>query len=265
MVIHRGLVGGVKVVGQHIEPIQILVQLGHIVALVDVLDARWHSHGQEQACPAGLLRLPLELGPQLLHELGVVVPIPGLAALAVRRVLPVEVDAIEVVLSQELQYVLDELLATVAAGHQRGEPGAGLVPAANGNHGLQLLVVRFESGELGIATYEDEEDASDRSVNGQQRQQEQEEEGDRKLQASEINSPEGRGVSGPLTLLDVLVLVEGLHLVVLGESAERVHQMCTQVGIDVLRIELGRARPVDTPVCVVADHATLAAGFCICN
>lgn len=66
----------------------------------------------------------------------------------------------------------------------------------------------------------------------------------------------------PLTLFDVLVLVKGLHLVILGESTERVHQMCTQVWIYVLRIEFGCARPIDTPVRIVADHATLAAGFC---
>lgn len=61
-----------------------------------------------------------------------------------------------------------------------------------------------------------------------------------------------------LTLLYVLILVEGLHLIILGESTECVDQMCTQIWIYVLGIEFGSAGSVDTPVCVVADHSTLA-------
>lgn len=152
MVVDRGLVRGMEIVGQDVEPIQILVQLGHIVALVNVLDASWHSHGQQQPGATGLLCLALELGTQLLHELCIVIAISRLATLTVCRVLPVQIDAIKVILTQELQYVLDELLTTIRAGHEGREAGRGLVPAADGNHRFQLLVVRFQSREFRIAT-----------------------------------------------------------------------------------------------------------------
>lgn len=131
-----GLVGGVKIIGEDVEPVEVLVQLWHIIALIDVFYAGGHGHGQEETCPSRLLRLPLEFGSKLLDELGVVVAVPGLAAFAVGGVLPVEVDTVEVVLAQELQDIFDELLSTIRTGHQGGEARTSLVPASDSNHGL---------------------------------------------------------------------------------------------------------------------------------
>lgn len=153
MMVNRWLVGGMEIVGQHIEPIQILVQLGHVVTLVNVLDASRNCHGQQETSASGLLRFPFEFGPQLLDKLGIVITISGLAALSMGWIFPIEIDAIEMVLPQEFQDVLDELLPTLVTSHQWRESGTRLVPSANGNHGLQLFVVRFESSELGIATW----------------------------------------------------------------------------------------------------------------
>lgn len=59
------------------------------------------------------------------------------------------------------------------------------------------------------------------------------------------------------TFLDVLVLVEGLQSVALGETSEGVDEVGAEVGVDVLRGELGRARSIDRPVGVVADDLSL--------
>lgn len=65
-------------------------------------------------------------------------------------------------------------------------------------------------------------------------------------------------VEGPLerfferTFLDVLVLVEGFQGIVLGKSTERVDKVGAEIGVDVLRRELGGSRSVDRPVSVVA-------------
>lgn len=64
-----------------------------------------------------------------------------------------------------------------------------------------------------------------------------------------------RKIDGLLTLLDVLVLVEGLQLVVLGDPAEGVDEVGAEVRVDVGGAELGRALPVHGPVGVVAHHA----------
>ena len=44
--------------------------------------------------------------------------------------------------------------------------------------------------------------------------------------------------------LEILVLVKGLNRVILAQAAEGVDEMCTEVGVDVLRSELRRALPV---------------------
>ena len=56
------------------------------------------------------------------------------------------------------------------------------------------------------------------------------------------------------TFFQVLVLVEGLDGVLLGESAEGVDEMRAEVRVDVGGAELGRALPVDGPVGEVAHH-----------
>lgn len=55
-----------------------------------------------------------------------------------------------------------------------------------------------------------------------------------------------------LTLLNVLILVIWLEGVLLGKATEGIDQMRAQVRVDILRVELGRTRPVHGPVCVVA-------------
>lgn len=119
------------------------------------------------------------------------------------------------ILSQEFHNILDELPATLGTGDQRRETGRSLVPAADGQQCAQVLIVRLEAGELGVAA-----------------------------------------------LLDVLVLVEWLHFVVLGETAECVNQMRAQIRIDVLRTELCRSRSIDTPICVITHDACLVRLAC---
>ena len=63
-----------------------------------------------------------------------------------------------------------------------------------------------------------------------------------------------------LTFFQVLVLVERLDGVLLGEASERVDEMRAEVRVDVGRAELGRALPVDGPVGEVADDPLPAHG-----
>lgn len=54
------------------------------------------------------------------------------------------------VLSEELDGVLDELPPPLGIGDHRREPAGAFVPAADGQQGLQVLVIRFESRKLGV-------------------------------------------------------------------------------------------------------------------
>ena len=56
-----------------------------------------------------------------------------------------------------------------------------------------------------------------------------------------------------ITLFKILVFVEGLDGVIFAEPSEGVDEMGAEIGVDVLRSEFGRARPVDGPVGEVAD------------
>ena len=68
------------------------------------------------------------------------------------------------------------------------------------------------------------------------------------------------------TFLDVLVLVEGLYGVILGEAPEGVDEMGAHVRVDVLGAELGRALAVDRPIGKVADHTLpIAGGAVVCR
>ena len=64
----------------------------------------------------------------------------------------------------------------------------------------------------------------------------------------------------PPTFIYVLIGVKNRHLIVVVEAGEGVHQMRTQVGVDVLRDEFGHAFAVHRPVCVVADDALASWG-----
>ena len=57
-----------------------------------------------------------------------------------------------------------------------------------------------------------------------------------------------------LTFLNVLILIKRHQSVILAQASESVDQVGAEVGVDVLRGELGVALPVDRPVGVVAHH-----------
>ena len=74
-----------------------------------------------------------------------------------------------------------------------------------------------------------------------------------------------------LTLLDILILVIRSEAVLPGKASERVDKMSAQVGVDVLRRELGCTWAVHRPVCVVTHNtlsrsgAALPPGYVVCN
>lgn len=75
VMIHRRLISRVIIIAENVEPVQVLVELRHVVALFDVLEARRNRHGEQESRPSGLVVFALELFAQLLHQLGVVVAI----------------------------------------------------------------------------------------------------------------------------------------------------------------------------------------------
>ena len=56
------------------------------------------------------------------------------------------------------------------------------------------------------------------------------------------------------TFFEILIFVEGLDCIIFAQAGKRVDEMGAEVGVDVLRGELGVALPVDRPVGVVAHH-----------
>ena len=84
-------------------------------------------------------------------KLGVVVSILWLAAVSERGVFPIQVQAVEAVLSQKPDGRLDELPPAGGVGHHGTEALGALVPAADGEEGLQVLVVSLQTGKLTVA------------------------------------------------------------------------------------------------------------------
>lgn len=63
--------------------------------------------------------------------------------------------------------------------------------------------------------------------------------------------------SSLFTLFNVLILIEGFHLIVFGEASECIDQMRTEIRIDVLWIEFCGARSINTPIGVIADNSAI--------
>lgn len=58
------------------------------------------------------------------------------------------------ILSKKLDRVLDEFSPSAGVGYHRREPARAFVPTTDGQQGFQVLVVRFQAGELGVSTFE---------------------------------------------------------------------------------------------------------------
>lgn len=87
-----------------------------------------------------------------LDELCVIGAVRFFAAVSRSRVLPVEIQAVKVVLAQVLDGGLGEVLARLRVGDELREARRALVPAADGQQRPQVLVVRLETVEFRIAT-----------------------------------------------------------------------------------------------------------------
>lgn len=102
------------------------------------------------------------------------------------------------ILSKKLDRVLDEFSPSAGVGYHRREPARALVPTTDGQQGFQVLVVRFQAGELGVSTFE---------------------------RVNKLVNNFGRFFFPLCTFLDILILVERFQSVVLGEPAESVDQV----------------------------------------
>lgn len=138
--------------------------------------------------------------PSYLHQVGVIVLVPRLSTVSERGIFPVEIETVEMILSKKLDRVLDEFSPSAGVGYHRREPARALVPTTDGQQGFQVLVVRFQAGELCVSTFE----RVNKLVN---------------------NNNFGRFFFPLYTFLDILILVERFQSVVLGEPAESVDQV----------------------------------------
>lgn len=81
--IHRWLIGRMVIVRQEIEPVEMFVQLWHIVTFLDIFKASWHCHGEEETGSTSFVMFTLKLFAQLLHELCIILTIFRLSAIAI--------------------------------------------------------------------------------------------------------------------------------------------------------------------------------------
>ena len=88
-----------------------------------------------------------------LHQLSVIVSVPRLAPVPESRVLPVQIESIEVILPQELNCVPHQLSSTVSIRYHGGKPGRALVPTTDGQQRLQVLVVALQPDEFRVTTW----------------------------------------------------------------------------------------------------------------
>lgn len=87
-----------------------------------------------------------------LHKERVVLSVSRFAAVSERRVLPVEVQSVEVVLPQKPHCVAHQFCSPVLVSDEWREASRALVPAADSEQRFQLLVVRLQPRELGVPT-----------------------------------------------------------------------------------------------------------------
>lgn len=141
-----------------------------------------------------------------LNEVGIIIFIPRLSTVPERWVFPIEVETIEMILSEKLDCVFNKFLSSTWISDHRWKSAGSLVPSTNGQHGFQVFIVGFESGELGISTLKQQLPWY--------------------LACTIIY---WRFLALMcflfLTFLDVLVLVKWLQRVVLGETTEGVNQV----------------------------------------
>ena len=84
----------------------------------------------------------------------IILSIFRLAAVSGRRIFPIQIQSVEVVLPQEPDRAADEGLPAGGVGHERAEPAGTFVPSSDGQEGLQVAVVGLQCGELAVTTFE---------------------------------------------------------------------------------------------------------------
>ena len=130
----------VIIVAHDMNIIQILVHLGNVVGHVDGGGGSPDGGGQKE--PVGIER-QAEVADEIDEELLVVgrpAPLP--------RILPVEVEAVKVVLLQEAHDAVDKVAPLVAVGHHGRILLAALVPAPDGQGDFQMGVGILQVGGL---------------------------------------------------------------------------------------------------------------------
>lgn len=88
-----------------------------------------------------------------LDKLCIIFSVGWFTAVARCRVFPVEIEAVEIMLTQELDGRSDQILTGLWVGYQFGEALGPFVPATDGQQSPQVLVVRLETVEFGITSY----------------------------------------------------------------------------------------------------------------
>ena len=83
----------------------------------------------------------------------VILSVLGLSSISGRRIFPVEVQSVKVVLTEESNRASDERLPASRIGDERTEPSGTFVPSSDGKQGLQVAVVRFQGSELAISAW----------------------------------------------------------------------------------------------------------------
>jgi hypothetical protein len=139
--------GLAEVVGHEVDEVDRDLHLAHLGLGQEVREGPGGE--REQVAPAARGSLRVEPGPQVGHERGVArpvlrsmrVPVAGKA-----RVLPVDVEPVEVVAADELHGARDEAPPPFGRERRVGE-AAGPGPAANRDQDLELRVLPPQSGQ----------------------------------------------------------------------------------------------------------------------
>uniref|UniRef100_A0A182JA18 Uncharacterized protein n=1 Tax=Anopheles atroparvus TaxID=41427 RepID=A0A182JA18_ANOAO len=95
----------VEVVRHHVDEVEVLGDLRHVVPGSDGLEGGGHGSGQQEARLSGRLRFALERDAQLTQQIDV-----GLAIVGTARILPVDVEPVKLIVAQELDRLVHELI-----------------------------------------------------------------------------------------------------------------------------------------------------------
>ena len=131
--------------------LKLQLSLSHSLKLRRYFTPRWGWKEGGGASKCKLRKKKIIINKHL-NEIGIIVSVPRFSTIPERRIFPIEIETVKVILSKKLDRVLHEFLPSFWIGNHWWESTGTLVPSADRQHGLQVFIICFKTGKFCIST-----------------------------------------------------------------------------------------------------------------